>query len=556
VNVAANAPSSVTNTATVAGGGETNTTNDTAADLTTITAASADLGTTVAVVPPADAAGTTISYTVTVTNNGPSAATSVTLTDQLTGNAGFVSVGSDTMTCPAPSATSLNCTLAVLNNGASVTVTITVTLTGAGWDLNAIGVTSPVPNPNPMGNATVQRPSVGGNTVTGSDVAVQPVDSTSGASPAVLTFADVTRGGTTTLATSASGPAPPAGFRTGTPAVFYNLTTTAGYAGAIGVALGFNGASFHHPAKVRLFHSENGAWVDRTVAMNPAGGYAVALVSSLSSFALFEPLDQIPVANAGPDRITTAASAQGAMVTLNGAASFDPDGDPLTYRWTGPFPEGNGVATGVSPTVTMPPGGSTVTLVVNDGEANSAPATQNIIVTDFSMAAAASGPTTISAGGSVGFSVTTSPQFGPFPPTIALACVGLPQGAQCIFSTSSVNAGGPAATLTISTTPRTAAAIAPVRHRNPAPLSTLWMPLPAIALMGLGLRRRSCKRAAALMLLLLLGMMLLLVSCGGGSMGGTPQLQNGTPAGTFTVTILGTANGSLQHTTTATFTVQ
>jgi len=49
---------------------------------------------------------------------------------------------------------------------------------------------------------------------------------------------------------------------------------------------------------------------------------------------------------------------------------------------------------------------------------------------------------------------------------------------------------------------------------------------------------------------------LLLVSCGGGSMGGTPQLQNGTPAGTFTVTILGTANGSLQHTTTATFTVQ
>ncbi|MEJ7701590.1 MAG: choice-of-anchor Q domain-containing protein [Pyrinomonadaceae bacterium] len=39
VNVAANAPSSVTNTATVSGGGETNTTNNTAADPTTINAA-------------------------------------------------------------------------------------------------------------------------------------------------------------------------------------------------------------------------------------------------------------------------------------------------------------------------------------------------------------------------------------------------------------------------------------------------------------------------------------------------------------------------------------
>jgi len=156
----------------------------------------------------------------------------------------------------------------------------------------------------------------------------------------------------------------------------------------------------------------------------------------------------------------------------------------------------------------------------------------------------------------VGFSVTASPQFGPFPPAIALACLGLPQGAQCNFSTTSVNAGGPAATLTISTTPRTAAALAPLRHRNPAPLYTLWMPLPAIALMGLGLRRRSRKRAATLMLLLLLGMTLLLVSCGGGSMGTTPPLQNGTPAGTFTVTVTGTANGSLQHTTGVTFTVQ
>src|SRR5947209_18800229 len=41
VNVAGNAPASVTNTATVSGGGETNTANDSASDVTTINAAGA-----------------------------------------------------------------------------------------------------------------------------------------------------------------------------------------------------------------------------------------------------------------------------------------------------------------------------------------------------------------------------------------------------------------------------------------------------------------------------------------------------------------------------------
>ncbi|MFZ3211490.1 MAG: hypothetical protein WA188_08250 [Terriglobales bacterium] len=69
-------------------------------------------------------------------------------------------------------------------------------------------------------------------------------------------------------------------------------------------------------------------------------------------------------------------------------------------------------------------------------------------------------------------------------------------------------------------------------------------------------RRRSRKRAAALMLLLLLGMMLLLVSCGGGSMVSAPVTQTGTPAGSYTVTITGTAGTGLQNTANVSFTVQ
>jgi RHS repeat-associated protein len=41
------------------------------------------------------------------------------------------------------------------------------------------------------------------------------------------------------------------------------------------------------------------------------------------------PPNRPPVANAGQDQTVTA----GVLVTLNGSASFDPDGDPLTFQW-------------------------------------------------------------------------------------------------------------------------------------------------------------------------------------------------------------------------------
>jgi len=74
--------------------------------------------------------------------------------------------------------------------------------------------------------------------------------------------------------------------------------------------------------------------------------------------------NQPPVANAGPDQTVYSVDSGGVMVALNGSGSHDPDGDPLTYTWTGPF----GMATKMNPTVFLSLGTHTITLVVNDGQ--------------------------------------------------------------------------------------------------------------------------------------------------------------------------------------------
>ena len=73
-----------------------------------------------------------------------------------------------------------------------------------------------------------------------------------------------------------------------------------------------------------------------------------------------------PVADAGPDQTVEQTSPEGAEVTLDGSASADQYDDVLTYNWTWV----NGSAYGVSPTVTLPPGETNVTLTVDDGVFN------------------------------------------------------------------------------------------------------------------------------------------------------------------------------------------
>lgn len=489
--------------------------------------------------------GGATTYTVVVTNNGPNSAANVVLTDSLT-RFQYLSATSTVGSC-SYDGVNVTCALGTMTNNASVTVNVSVVAPDSGWASNEFHATSTTFDPLPTNNIVNMGPFGGivGNTAAGANVSVDALDASTGEAVNFL-FASVTKPGSTTV-TSAAGTQPPTGYRFGTPAWIYNLSTTALHAGNIRVVMQLAGTAFHHPSRVRLFHMENGSWIDRTVSIDASHGLITAVTSSLSPFAITEPDNATPVANPGTNQTIPAANSTGAPVTLDGSASTDADSDPLTYTWTGPFPEGNGTVTGVSPKVTLPLGTSSITLIVNDGEVNSTPVATNITVSDFLIAAPTT-PIVVARGQSTSFNVVLSPKYGAFDEAVTVACGALPAGLSCALTTSTATPGTQGTTATVTLTAAPSASLRPSTH-----VFAFWLggfPLFGVLFAG------KLKRKKLWLTLLFFGAILLLAgmaACGGG---GSASLNSPAPTGsTATITLTGTA-GSLQHSANATVVIQ
>jgi hypothetical protein len=89
--------------------------------------------------------------------------------------------------------------------------------------------------------------------------------------------------------------------------------------------------------------------------------------------------NQPPTAEAGPDITVDATSSCNTSVALDASASYDPDGDTLTFTWTGPF----GTLDGSKPAVFLNAGTFLIKLFVSDGKGGTGTDSVTITVNDL-----------------------------------------------------------------------------------------------------------------------------------------------------------------------------
>jgi hypothetical protein len=182
------------------------------------------------------------------------------------------------------------------------------------------------------------------------------------------------------------------------------------------------------PTGAAFVDSGNGAGsFDWTPDFTQAGTYNVTFYATDDALAVDSEVVTITVTNVNRDPVSNAGVDQtgvavGDTVTLDGTASSDPDGDPLTYSWV---QIGGQTVTLSSATDSMPTFTTSVTdtyvfeLTVNDGLSSSAPDTVSIDVVNVAPPAAITDLTIVILGDSIqlSWSPTTLDTTG-FPTTI------------------------------------------------------------------------------------------------------------------------------------------
>ena len=122
-----------------------------------------------------------------------------------------------------------------------------------------------------------------------------------------------------------------------------------------------------------MFHHKDNIWIDITTSLDTANNIICGVTTSLSPFAIFEVINQPPVAEAGAD-LSLACLELTCPVILNGSGSTDPNSTPdtqddiVSYEWYENYGEAGEVllATGRTISYDLPLGDHQITLVVTD----------------------------------------------------------------------------------------------------------------------------------------------------------------------------------------------
>jgi len=157
----------------------------------------------------------------------------------------------------------------------------------------------------------------------------------------------------------------------------------------------------------------------------------------------------------------------------------------------------------------------------------------------FSLAATALSPASVSPGGSATSTVTVSSTNG-FTGTVTLACAVSPAVTHAPTCSGTASPGAPG-TLTVSTTAASALLQPPNTGEPSRFFYAMFLPISGLSLLSFGFSGpRRKKLFSGLFCGLTLVTLLLLPACGGGGGGGGGG-NPGTPAGTYTLTVSGTA---------------
>jgi uncharacterized delta-60 repeat protein len=151
---------------------------------------------------------------------------------------------------------------------------------------------------------------IGANTSAGSNVVVAVGN-------AMLTFANVTQAGDTTVTTSSAGPAPPDGFSLGNPATYFEIRTTAIFLGSVGVCIDYTGIAFSVESSLQLLHLEATGWVNATTSLDTVNDVICGSVTSLSPFIIAQPAPVTTIqasVDVTPDVLQTRA--KGSFITV------------------------------------------------------------------------------------------------------------------------------------------------------------------------------------------------------------------------------------------------